>query len=398
VPSSPAVPTEPLRIAAVTCNLLLGGATTFLLNLQRALAGTERRLRVVAVTERNEHAADFAALGTDLHARGLSELIYEDRLAWAYARLAEYRPGAVLACLGAESYEMLRLVPPGVARIGLIQSDDPAPYEMARHYAPWLDAMVGVSEGIAEKLRAMPEFRAVRVEAIPYGIAFPPPRPRIAAVGPLRVIYLGRLLEVQKRISRLVELIDRLPGEEFHFTIAGSGPEEAQFRAAVARCGNVTLLGAVPNAEIASLLERQDALVLLSDFEGLPLSLLEAMGAGVVPVVSDLAGGLREAIPPECGVRVPVGDVAAAAEALRGLAVDRARLASLSAAAALRTRRLYSADTMAERYVGLIRGVGARSVDWPAQVQIPAPLGVPAWQFQGWPRRVRRLLKKHVRR
>ena len=55
---------------------------------------------------------------------------------------------------------------------------------------------------------------------------------------------------------------------------------------------------------------------LLSDYEGLALSLLEAMGAGVVPVVSDLSSGIAQAVPADCGLRVPFGNLDAAAAAL----------------------------------------------------------------------------------
>src|SRR4051812_18040951 len=118
---------QPLRIAAATCSLMLGGSTTFLINLHRALSSGPHRLRVVGLVDESDHSADFRALNMDVRTGWLKSMIYEDRLAWAYREIADFQPQALLACLGSESYEMLRLAPVGVARIGLIQADDSLP-------------------------------------------------------------------------------------------------------------------------------------------------------------------------------------------------------------------------------------------------------------------------------
>jgi glycosyltransferase involved in cell wall biosynthesis len=270
---------------------------------------------------------------------------------------------------------------------------------MAARYTDSLDAMVGVSQRIAERMRAMPEFAGIRVEAIPYGIAFGPEQPRapLAAGEPLRVLYLGRLIEEQKRISRVIELVKRCEaaGAPVRFTIAGSGPEEAQVRAALAGSAIAHVRGAVPNTQVPALLRAHDIYLLLSDFEGLPLSLLEAMGEGVVPVVSDLESGMSEVVTTEVGLRVPVGDVSAAQEALTRLNEDRARLAALSQGATRQARAHFSAERMVSQYLALIDEIApALNADWPKQIEIPAPRGVPAWMFSGWRRNVRRALKR----
>jgi glycosyltransferase involved in cell wall biosynthesis len=397
-------PTTPPKVAAATCNLLLGGATAFLINLFHAICRHKpplMNLSVVGFTDLNEMANDFERTGADVRTARLRHLIYEDRLAWGYEQMAQIGPSAIFACLGSESYEMLRLAPPHVARIGIIQSDDPGPYELARLYHPWIDAMVGVSTQISHRLRELPEFAGKPVVAIPYGIEFGE-RPEIRSsnpLAPLRVIYLGRIVEIQKRISRLAELIRILDSEgaPIHFSIVGSGPEESSFRSSVAACRNIEFLGTVPNSEVSNVLARHDVSILLSDFEGLPLSLLEAMGQGVVPVVSDLESGIREVVTDASGVRVPVGNVDAAARALRGLAADRSKLSELSTGALDLVRKTYSAARMARSYHELIKSLAsATPPSWPPRVDIPAPLGLPEWAFQGVPRLLRRSIKRMV--
>jgi glycosyltransferase involved in cell wall biosynthesis len=394
---------EPLELVALTCNLMLGGATSFLLNFLRGLEGTPHRLRVVCVGDAYEMAGDFARLGADVRTAKLSGRIYEDRLAWAYEQAAESQPHAVLAALGAESFEVLRVAPPGVARLGLIQADDRLPYEMASRYPASLDAMVGVSRRIAEKLRAEPAFQRTRVEAIPYGIAFgedvarqlrPPDEP-------LRVIYLGRLIEEQKRISRIIELVQRMESQPaaVHFTIAGSGPDEAAVHQALAGRTNVTLRGPLPNSEVPAVFRAHDVFILLSDYEGLPLSLLEAMGEGVVPVVTKLESGISDVVTSACGLQIEHGDVPLAIEALLRLSRDRELLSSLSAGAKLEARTNYSANAMVGRYLALIRSVAGerpRPV-WPSKAQIPRPFVPRSWLYEGFPRQIRRGLKSLLR-
>ncbi|MEW6305974.1 MAG: glycosyltransferase family 4 protein [Verrucomicrobiota bacterium] len=392
--------TRPAPLAAVTGSLLLGGSSTFLLNLARTFQRRGFQLPIVVLADHFEHREDFAALGMKVDSITARGVIYEDRIAQGYEHLARHQPRAVLACLAADSFETLRLVPPGVPRLGIIQSDDPGPYLLPCHYAPWLDAMVGVSAQIADKLRALPECTTVRVEHIPYGIDFSPPAPRVAhpANAPLRVIYVGRLIEVQKRISRLAQLITRLEEQNANvrFSIVGSGPDEAAFKASVANCRSVRLLGTLPNHQVAALLREQDVFILLSDFEGLPLSLLEAMGEGVVPIVSDLPGGMRELVTDGCGIRVPVGDVDAAAKAIVKLERDRASWAKLSDAASRLAREQYSADAMADRYLSLVDSLAAKAApEWPAEVAVPTPQLVRhPWLYRGWVRSLRRSLKR----
>lgn len=386
-------------LLACSGSLMLGGSTTFLVNLSRSFHERGLVLDVVGLDERNEMAADFAAAGARVQCLPRRRLIYEDRIHAAWRAMAARKPVAVLACLGAESFEPLRLLPAGVARLGVIQSDDPAPYAMARNYASWLDAIVGVSTTICDRLRKDGAFAKTRIEHIPYGIAFGPENVRAPRdfARPLKLVYLGRMIEEQKRVSRLVELARLLAarGENFEFMLAGSGSELATVQEALRGLPSARCLGEIPNSETRALLRSQDVLVILSDYEGLPLSLLEAMGEGVVPVVSDLESGLRQVVTEQTGICVPVGNVAAAADAIGALARDPARLAALSSAAGKLAREEYSAARMGQRYLDLIGAIAKPGAVWPEHVSVPAPVELkPEWLYQGLGRSARRWLKR----
>ena len=113
-----------------------------------------------------------------------------------------------------------------------------------------------------------------RIEHIPYGISFGPvvARPPRDTAKPIKIIYIGRIIEEQKRISRVVELCRLLAaqGIKYEFTIAGSGPDLPTARVALQDIKEVRFLGEISNSEVPALLRSHDIFVLLSDYEGLP--------------------------------------------------------------------------------------------------------------------------------
>jgi glycosyltransferase involved in cell wall biosynthesis len=391
--------THPAPLVAVAGSLPLGGSSTFLVNFARALRRRGQMLPVVVLDSENAYASDFRAINNPVHCLPARKMIFEDRLLWAYQQVAQYRPRAVLSCLSSQSFEILRVVPRGVLRMSIVQSDDPGPYSTVVEHAAWTDVVVGVSNQIAAHLRAKPELHGVRTEVIHYGIDFSTalPRPTRPDNAPLRLIYLGRIIEEQKRVSRLAELAKllqrrRVPVE---FSIVGEGPQRGELRRALEGCDFVRLLDPVPYKQVPRLLQDFDIFVLLSDFEGLPLSLLEAMGAGVVPVVSDLPSGMAEAVDEMRGERVPVGDVEYAAEKIAALSRNRLRLHSCAMSAARFAREHYSADAMAEKYCRVVDELAGPPGEWPAQVEIHTPRGVsPEWIYSGAPRALRRWWKR----
>jgi glycosyltransferase involved in cell wall biosynthesis len=389
-----------LPLCAVTGGLLLGGSSTFLVNLTHAFQARGLRLPIIVLSEQNDHERDFAALQNPVLSIPRRRHIYEDRLALALRHFAHARPRAVLACLGSDSFEVLRLMPAGVVRMAVIQSHDPGPYEAARVYSKWIDVLIGVSSKICEHARSFPEFAGRRVEYIPYGIWFGESVKRSPAPSeaPLRLVYIGRMVEEQKRVSRLVELIQLLEARQmrFQFTFVGSGSELPRMQSALAHIKNIDFRGEVPNHAVSDILQTQDISVLLSDYEGLPLGLLESMGAGVVPVVSDLESGIRDVVTGSTGIRVPVGNVAAAADAIETLGKDRVKLAGLSTAAARLAREEYSAQKMAARYLHLIDQLPTAPVNWNPDADIPAPIGLKRWLYQGPARLARRWIKRAV--
>ena len=230
---------------------------------------------------------------------------------------------------------MLSCHDPGRAVVQMLHGDDEYYYDLALRHAPVIDVFVTISRAMhAELLKRLPERRDA-ILCLPFGIPIPV-KVRSAKAGPLRLIFAGRLENGQKGIFDLPE-IDRHLHEldvRVQWTVVGGGPDEAQLRARWKDHAHVRWLGSRSNAEVLALYAEQDVFVLPTRAEGFSVALLEAMGAGLVPVVSDIASGVPDVV--ESGVtgfRPPVAAADGFAAAIATLDRDRDRLEIMSRAA-----------------------------------------------------------------
>ena len=107
----------------------------------------------------------------------------------------------------------------------------------------------------------------------------------------------------------VVEAMHRMNPEvlkDTHFTIIGTGLDYNELQEQVAQYGlqeHVTLAGNKPNKDIHGLLAKENIYILMSNNEGLPISILEAMRAGL-PVISTRVAGIPEEVDERNGALV----------------------------------------------------------------------------------------------
>jgi len=118
-------------------------------------------------------------------------------------------------------------------------------------------------------------------------------RQRFGVSAKYAVVYAGRLT-VEKRVDAIVSAVSELPDAEL--LVAGSGPEEPRLRQ-LARGAPVRFLGTIPHEEMPPLLNAADALLLPSEYEGLPTVALEGLACGV-PIVATPVGAIPELVVP----------------------------------------------------------------------------------------------------
>lgn len=182
-----------------------------------------------------------------------------------------------------------------------------------------------------ELARRLPH-RSADIELTPYGVRGGEPGVRRAPEGPIRLIYAGRIEQVQKRCYDLAPLVAELyrRGVNFTMDVAGDGSEAcglADALRAVDPAGRVRWHGAVEPGRLRSLWQASDVFVQTSVYEGLSLSMLEAMSFAVVPVVTHASSGIDGVIESgRNGVVVPIADMRQMAGAIQALAADASAL------------------------------------------------------------------------
>jgi glycosyltransferase involved in cell wall biosynthesis len=265
------------------------------------------------------------------------------------------------------------VVPALTNDIGVVmwaQADDGDYYEQTYRLGRYCNAIVCVSGHIREQIAAIHSGIGDRAHVIhntSIGEADVVARiPRRS--DKMRIAYTGRLVQYQKRVLDFVVLADELEalGLDFTIDLLGDAPpahdqasEHLPLRAArhLDR-GTMRMLGRLSRAEVLDELRVSDFFVLLSDFEGLPLSLVEAMAAGCVPVVAEMESGISELLlPDKNGIIVHGRDYGHWARTIRNLWNDADHLTAMAERAQQTVRASYTVEQIAAQFDDLLRGV-----------------------------------------
>lgn len=174
----------------------------------------------------------------------------------------------------------------------------------------------------------------------------------------LLVVTVGRL-EHQKAHQHVIAVARALreARPELRYAIIGEGDRAAEL-AALAEAAGVADIVSLPGlrADVPDLLGSADLYLNCSDWEGMPLSTIEAMASGL-PVVATRTEGSGQLLDETCGFVVPVGDAGAIAGAIDRLAADPSLRTRMGTAASERARASFSHERMAQE---LVRELGGR--------------------------------------
>lgn len=259
--------------------------------------------------------------------------------------------------------------------IGFCHSDSESEYyRPLEHFEPLIARFVGVSHVCAETLRSrLDEARRDDVFEVPYGIELgPEPTAKLRAkADPLRLVYAGRIAEVQKRCFDFEPLCAALRERSvsFELDLVGDGDDRAELERRLAPYGDrVRFLGQVDAHAMPAIFDAHDVFVQISEFEGTSNSLLEAMARGLVPAITRTASGVDGVV--EGGtsaIVVETGAMQRLAEELASLAKDPARVQRMRHAA-WRAAHAFAMDTHVERLTAIfedaVRGENTRR--WPS--------------------------------
>ncbi|MEP7334206.1 MAG: glycosyltransferase family 4 protein [Actinomycetota bacterium] len=169
---------------------------------------------------------------------------------------------------------------------------------------------------------------------------------------PPAILSVGRL-KAPKDFVTLARVLARLDRGSFTASIAGDGPDRERVLAELRGVEGIELLG--DRDDVPELLAQAQVFVLATCSEGMPVSVLEAMAAGLPVVASDVGGVGEIVVDGETGLLVPPGDEAALERALRRLIASPDLRRRLGDAGRERAEREFDLPQWRERHVELYR-------------------------------------------
>lgn len=250
-----------------------------------------------------------------------------------------------------------------------VQSDIEAEYNRINNNKDIISAVGAVSDACFERIKQhIPELTN-RVRRIYYPIPCPSTFPDRVYSGTLKLAYSGMVRHDEKCVLDLIPLAISLhkKGVPFKLTIIGDGVDRFRLQDGLSAIPEierqVEFLGWLTNEEALKVLAQQHVLLLMSSVEGQSIAMLEAMGQGVVPVVSDLPG-LREVIRDgESGFLLEVGNIDQFISKITALSINPQMLQKMGHAAWCTIRSKYAMGIAVKRFAELL--------DWSCNVAIP---------------------------
>ena len=253
-----------------------------------------------------------------------------------------------------------------VGILGVLHSDDVEHYEHAYRLGLYWNKIVSVSNTIEKQLLEYnPSFKS-KSDTVYYGIDKFNFKDNLREedLETIRLVYTGRIVEYQKNVSHFIPIIEELEkrGVNFKITFIGDGDSAEILQEELdqyIREDKVRFLGRVGKQEIISELSKSHAFVLTSEFEGLPLSLLESMHCGCVPIVTDIKSGISEILTHDVNALIsPFDNFSKFCDNVEFLANSKDNYLRLSTAAkkTMRDKKLYS-DNMGEKYINIINEI-----------------------------------------
>jgi sugar transferase (PEP-CTERM/EpsH1 system associated) len=352
-----------VRVVHVVSTLGIGGQEMVILSLIRHMDRARFVPHVICLHDRGPLAEQIEALGVTVevvgeHGVGLLEM--GRRLA---RRLRTLRPDVVHTHNPAphQAAAIARLLTRFPALVHTKHGRNNFPTR-ARRWAEQFagkmtDIVVPVSTDAAEvarrvdrvpprKLRVI--LNGIEVRGVPQATPLPEGRPP-------RAVHVARLNRVKDQGSLLRaarEVADRLPG--FTLDMVGDGPMHDDIHALAAELG----LGDVVRFhgfrdDVGAVLAESDLFVLSSLSEGISITLLEAMAAGLPVIATDVGGNREVVVHGETGALVPAGVPVALAEAMLRVLTDPAAARRMGAAGRARVAAAFAIDRTVDDYAAI---------------------------------------------
>lgn len=169
-------------------------------------------------------------------------------------------------------------------------------YQLAIKNQASIDLFIAVSENIQLTLQKKIAERANNILYLRFPVPDALPT-NFKSRSERNVIFIGRLTK-EKGYYLLPEIARKInvSSSKFKWHIVGSGLSNPDLNGLWDNNIDVQFYGNIENQKVQMLLTKMDFFILPSYAEGMPVSMIEAMKAGVVPLVNNLNGGINELV------------------------------------------------------------------------------------------------------
>lgn len=234
---------------------------------------------------------------------------------------------------------------------------------LERTLARRTDRLVAVGDQVRDDLLGARIGRLDQYAIIPPGLEMPPAKSREEALrefglspdAPV-VSFIGRLTAI-KRPDRFVEVVRAVSAKrpDVQFLVAGAG-DQADLVHQAATNLPITMLGW--RSDVENVLAASDAVLLTSDNEGTPLSLIQAALSGLPVVATDVGSVHDVVVSGETGLLCDL-DAQQLADAVLELVNDPDMARALGATAQQRATATYGVQRLADDHASLYRSIAA---------------------------------------
>lgn len=225
----------------------------------------------------------------------------EKYTAWVLEQIAIHRPDVFIGDTHiAGGYALPWLNAWGIPSVMLVRNLDAYNLEVAHAFfgknrTRHATALVCVNERIRQEVLKSYSAEPESVRVIPSGVPASAYRAQWPKEGPLRLVYAGVLMEERKRLFKLWEAFEYANSIEpnLHLTFIGDGPLRATLEQKALEAGlkeKVSFTGVLLDDAYKAILAQQQVLLLFSDHEGTPGSVMDAISCGLVPLCRNMEG------------------------------------------------------------------------------------------------------------
>lgn len=224
--------------------------------------------------------------------------------------------------------------------------------KLAKKYGHVVDVFICHNTAIyCELLLLFPE-RQKDVFLLPHGVKIPSNcrKHKGNEDGPVKLLFLGRMAS-SKGIFDLPKISKLLKARNVHFewTCIGSGPELKQLQSEWTE-EKVNFYSPATNDEVLQIASTNDIFVLPTKFEGSPVSLVETMSVGLVPVITQLPGGITDIVKEDIGYTIALDHNEGFADAIAELYLNRNLLKKLSEQCRVKIELEFDLKRTAKKY------------------------------------------------